>query len=174
MINLLTNKQKKVVYHTRILRIWIAIIIGTISLISVSLILFFPTFLVINGKYNEAKEEEKKIQTSFSVTSESVEELSKKISSIVGMFSGPVAPSTLDYIAILEEKKVPGVSVSRIQSDSRDKRTITIGGIAASRAKLQQYELSFRNDLRVEKVESPVSNYVKTQNTVFVFTITFK
>jgi hypothetical protein len=90
------------------------------------------------------------------------------------MFSGPVAPSTLDYIAILEEKKVPGVSVSRIQSDSRDKRTITIGGIAASRAKLQQYELSFRNDLRVEKVESPVSNYVKTQNTVFVFTITFK
>jgi hypothetical protein len=174
MINLLTNQQKKTVYHTRILRIWIVIIIGTISLISISLILFFPTFLVINGKYNEAKEDEKKIQASYSITPESVEALSKKISDTVVLFSGPGAPSTLNYLAILEEKKVPGVSVSRVQSDSRDKKTIVIGGIASTRAKLQQYELSFRNDVRVEKVESPVSNYVKTQNTVFVFTITFK
>lgn len=174
MINLLTNKQKKTVYHTRILRIWIVIIIGTISLISISLILFFPTFLVINGKYNEAKEDEKKIEASFSITPESVETLSKKISDTVALFSAPETSSTLDYLAIVEEKKVSGVSVSRLQTASRAKKTIEVGGIASTRAKLQQYELSFRNDPRVEKVESPVSNYVKTQNTVFVFTITFK
>jgi hypothetical protein len=174
MINLLTNKQKKTVYHTRILRIWITIIMGTISLISISLILFFPTFLVINGKYNQAKEDEKKIQASFSINPESLETLSKKISETTNLFSGLSTNSSLTYLDLIEEKNLRGVTVSRINSASREKKTIEVGGVASTRVTLQQYETSFRNDPRVEKVESPVSNYVKMQNAVFILSITFK
>ena len=174
MINLLTNKQKRIVHSTRLLRVWILIVFGTISLISISLILFFPTFLAINTKYSEAKESEKKIQTSFSVTPETVTALSKKITEVSSLFAAPETASTLGYLDIIEEKSMGGITISRITNDSRSKKTITIGGLASTRSTLAQYEARLRNDIRIEQVESPVSNYVKMQNTAFVLTIIFK
>lgn len=174
MINLLTNKQKKIVHRIRIVRIWIAVVVGSMSLTGISLILFLPILLVINQKYTNAKEQEQKMQAVFSVTPESVATLSKRVSETVLLFSGSESASALSYLQIINEKNTNGITLSRIISLSDDKKTIELGGIASTRLSLGRYESSFREDSRVEKVESPVSNYVKTQNTVFQLKIIFK
>lgn len=174
MINLLTKKQKKTIHHIRILRIWISIVMGTVSLIGISLILFFPTLLIINNKYTSAQEDQKKVESTSLITPESLTQLTKRVSETETVFAVPEHQSTLTHVEVIYEKKTPGITISRITNTSRENRTLEIAGIASTRTILAGYEASLREDPRIQKVESPVSNYVKTQDTVFILKIQFK
>jgi Tfp pilus assembly protein PilN len=66
-------------------------------------------------------------------------------------------------------KKVPGIKINKFfyQNDSLEGRKVNITGIAENREQLLLFRMTLENDKFFEKVDLPISNFVKGNNIEF-------
>jgi hypothetical protein len=175
MINLLPYSQKKMVKRIRGLRAASATIGALILLVIIGGILFLPSLLTINSRYSLAQNEIKSLENSGVVTSDAdIAALQARTQLLLKQFTAvlPTAPTV--YVALAREQAAAGISLTGFVVKDAPEPTLQVTGIAATREVLQKYIERIKAQETVSSVDDPIANYLKSKNSEFTITITFK
>lgn len=173
MINLIPYKQKSLIKRLRNLRILNSVLMALIILSAIVFILSIPTALAINARHALFVKELHTLEDNGEIVKEeNVTNLQNKVKNIKEKFAADLAPSPLVYMDVVRRNINSGITLRGFESVSD--QSIQVHGLANKRQDVQQLVDTLEQVETVDKVDSPVSNYIKSTNSEFVITVTFK
>lgn len=173
MINLIPYKQKSLIKRLRSLRILNSVLTALIILSAIVFVLSIPTALAINARHALVLKELHTLEDKGEIVKEeNMTNLQNSVKNLKAKFAADLAPSPLVYMDIVRENINSGITLKGFESVSD--QSIQIHGLADQRQDIQQLVDTLEQVESVDKVDSPVSNYIKSTNSEFVITITFK
>ena len=175
MINILPYNQKKMIRRTRCVRIVVVAIWSTIILILVAGVLFLPTLLTINTRYAIARGQTDRLQQSgVIITAADIALLEKRTKAVKDKLAVPAPLSPMDYTTHIRAHETSGITLIGYDMGNTDKLNMQVRGIAATRQALQQFVAALQEEATIATVDSPVTNFVKSSESEFTITVTFK
>lgn len=175
MINILPYQNKKSVRTLRALRIVTTTVATFLILIGVAALLLIPLLITINSRFAIADAQIKELEKSGIIISPiNVSTIETRANMLVAKLALPLPLPPTAYITTLTSIPRPGITLSGFSMSNAQTSTVEVAGFAATRERLQQFILLLENNDRIEKVESPVSNFVKSTNSPFSIVVTFK
>lgn len=173
MINLLPYKEKKAIVRIRFIRLVRTIIVGFVFLCIISGFLLFPTLVTVDSRFNivsnqiSSLEHDGKIASSFDLTS-----VEKRVASVQSKLAQPSGVQPTDYVEMVRTLIPSGVTVDRFAMN--DSLILEVSGIVDTRATLEAFIKALEADPHVSSVDNPVSNFVKSKNSMFNLKVAFK
>ena len=175
MINLLPYNQKKIVKGIRALRAVSVLISALIILVVIGAILFLPSLMTINSRYSLAQNEIKSLENSGVVTSDAdIAALQARTQLLVKQFTTQLPTAPTIYIALSQKHVATGITLGGFVMKDAPEPTLQVTGIAANREALQKYIERIKAEESVASVDDPIANYLKSKNSEFTITITFR
>ncbi len=177
MINLIPSQEKKKMVNDFYLRLFIVFFAVISIAFLVAAIAIVPYYFFSKDKFDFASE---KLISQMNVpvpffdkkTNELINDIDLKVSLIEEAQKGKflVSENVIDKIL---SKKTPSIKITRISfEDTLAKgKVISIVGSAASRDKLSNFRDTLQADPDFEKVDLPISNFVKGKDIQFNLTI---
>jgi hypothetical protein len=176
MIDILPRNQKKIIKKIRLLRmintfIWIGII-----LVFIGVVLFLPTLITINSRYDIAEVQMKKLEESGAIIKAvDIASLETRTRLLLTKLGATLSVSPVDYIAFVKNMTPTTITLKGFNMGSSNAvPTLDVSGISKTRQDLQQFVDTIKANPKVALVDSPVSNFVKSTDNEFKITITFK
>ena len=172
MINLIPNKEKKLKKRDFYIRLLIVFfVVMSIAFILVS-ILIMPYYLFSLQKKNLADE---KLQALKDIPlpqfDKNTQNLVKDIDSKLNLIEKVEKDRFLVSERIIDEiilNKMPDIKITQISYDDGAKgKSVNIKGKAPSRDRLFLFRLALENNANFEKVDLPISNFIKGTNLEF-------
>ena len=175
MINILPYKEKKAIKRLRFFRMaTVSLWAGSMLVASASL-LFWPTLITVNSRFNLISGQMQKFESSGIVTKPvDVLNLEYRTKTIATKLAATVPPVPTYYIAQVKKHLISGVTLSGFTLDPATSPTLTIVGTAGTREQLQAFIAELKKDAIFATVNSPVSNFVKNSQSQFTVVVTFK
>ncbi len=139
-------------------------------------ITLLPVMVAVNTRYAIAGNQLDLLQKSGAITNPvDIDALDVRLSAVAGKLAVPATASPIDYVGIIRSLASANVSLSGFSlHEGAATATLTVTGVARTREALQQFVAGLEGDARISAVDSPVSNYVKSTNSLFTITVTFK
>lgn len=173
MINLLPYKEKKIIERIRFIRFVRIVVVGFASTFLIAGLLLFPTLFTINSRFAIATNQIKSLENEGAIVREvDISSLESRARLASLKLSNKIEVQPTEYIESVRLVAPKGISIDRF-AVTKDK-TLEVSGIAQSRETLQSFIKSLESKPEVSKVDSPVSNFIKSTNSLFILTITFK
>lgn len=173
MINLLPYKEKKIIERVRTLRLLQISIMGVICLALVSVVLLIPTLITINSRFNIFSKQITTLQQSGMIASAvDLASINQRAQRAQAKLSIPKEKQPTDYIDMVRSVVPRGIVVDRFVIGND--KLLEVSGIADNRELLQSFIKVLEADESIALVDSPVSNFVKSKNSEFKITISFK
>jgi hypothetical protein len=173
MINLLPYKEKKSIERIRGIRLIQTVIVGLIFIFIACLFLLFPTLININSRFSIASKQIDVLQKSGMVASDvDLASLNQRAQFSQSKLAIPETIQSTQYIGIVTSLVIDGVSINRFAVNSA--KLLEISGVVENREILQKFIKALEDNESVSLVDSPVSNFVKSKNSDFKITISFK
>lgn len=170
MINLLPEQEKKMMQRIRLFRLINACLVGVAVLMVVGALLSIPTFVTVANRYELAQAQVSSLIESEKMVSDvdtaaleaSLAEVSKKL-----------APSASDALVqqVSEIRALAKSPLTLTRITVTDPYTIDLYGTAPSRENLQGFAGALSAVGGVDRVDSPLSNLVKTKDGAFKLTV---
>lgn len=173
MINLLPYKEKKSIERIRFIRFIKTIVAGFAGVFLIAGLLLFPTLITINSRFAIATNQIKSLENEGAIVREvdiSSLENRTRVASI--KLSNKTETQPTEYIESVRGVSPGGISIDRFAVTKE--KTLEVSGIAKSREVLQTFIKNLEAKPEVSKVDSPVSNFIKSTNSLFILTIIFK
>lgn len=175
MINILPYKYKKNVHRLRILRIATTTIWMLILLVGVAGLLLLPLLITIDSRFAIVQKQILMLEKSGAVINPvDVVSLQSRATVLLSKLATPMPPAPTEYVALARSSDKAGVILSGFSMESGASPILELSGVASNRESLQKFIAVLEKDERVLKVESPVSNFVKSNNSPFRLRVTFK
>lgn len=177
MINLIPNKEKKLMIRDFYWRLALVAIFSLSTVVLIASIALLPSYFMSSVKKSLAEEKlevekaepiDKADQETLSLLSLLDEELSMIEKSSEGKFL--VSERVIRKIL---EKKTGEIRISQIsfENNQAGENTVSIRGTATSREKLLSFRRALEADPDFQKVDLPISNFVKGSNIQFYISL---
>lgn len=148
---------------------------SVVILIFVAGILFLPTLQTINSRYMIAKEQMERLEQSGAIAKAvDIEALVARTSVLTEKLAVAVPPSPMEYMQYVQKYRSDGIRITGYEMSAADKPIMQIRGVASTRENLQQFVGLLQAEPAVATVDSPVANFVKSSQSEFMITVTFK
>jgi hypothetical protein len=177
MANLITEKQKKVVFEEYLIRLW-AVVLSLVCLAGIFLLAYMIPYyfsllrndLIISEQLKSVISTENKENVGESV-GRVANRLNDQMKAVEVYLSKPLSPS-LSFAKVLENKS-PNVSVNRLGFKMLNSKEVQIfvSGVAQNRQALVGFISDLKSKGGFASVESPVSDFAKDSNISFTVTI---
>lgn len=159
----------------RILRAMVMIVLLCAIAMVVALLLLLPASVVIKNQYEIAQTQLNQYALKGELIPQArVDALIPQVAGIAGALTAPTSATPVRYMQAITSNIPAGIMLSGISVDAQKATSVTISGTANNRTTLQQFVALLGRIDGVATVDSPVANYVKSQNAEFSITITFK
>jgi len=175
MINLRSEDHRKTLR-----RLWRLRVLATVSLfiIPISLagtIFLMPSYLLSEAELQSAQDDRRILEAEGMLAAEStVSTEAERIKSTAQAFSLDHTFLPLEAIAAITEKKPAGVRITRITVEDSSKMSIGVSGTARDRQTLQTFVDRLHENPDVLSIDSPISNFVKSEDGAFRIGVVFK
>ena len=151
-----------------------AVMISLAVLIAAGMLLFIPTLMSINTRYELATKQVEQFRASGAVVSPSdVSNLQARTTVLVEKFATPVVQAPATYVALVRSVLTTGITLTGFVMQQGDTPTMQITGTSLSREGVQRFVEMLRSTKGITNVDSPLSNLVKSRDVQFVITVTF-
>jgi len=175
MINILPYNQKKVIERIRYMRIATVTLWVGIILFVVAIALFLPTLQTINSRFLITNEQMVRLEQSGAITKAvDVIELQRRTRVLKDILAANLPVSPMQYIDRIRTHATAGIILNGYDMSTAEKPVVEVRGVASTRQGLQQFVSALQSDATVASVDSPVSNFVKSSQSDFIITVTFK
>jgi len=146
------------------------------ALIAAAGFLLIPILMTINSRFAIVDKQLTMLEESGAVTDPiDVSNLMTRVVVLSEKLAAKSPTTPTGYIVIIRRNNPGGIQFSGFtMENSANAQTIKVTGMSSSRERLQQFVAMLAKDEAIEKVDSPVSNYVKSNNGPFVITVIFK
>lgn len=173
MINLIPNQEKKKKvkdFYFRLVVIFLAalgfcVVLGIASILP-SYFLSVTEKNLTSAKLSAQKNEPETLADQN--LSQAVEDLNMKLRLVEEAEKNkyPVSQKVINEIAL---RKMPDIKISRIvyENDAEGNRKVNVSGVAPSRERLLLFRQILEDNVAFQKVELPISNFVKGSNIEF-------
>lgn len=177
MINLIPNEEKKKMRRDFYYRLMVMFLVAVAMSIFIGVIVLVPSYVLSAVKSKLALEKlelqkSEPVPVPDQVTLDAIATLDKKISIIEKIIQKPfgVADRVVSGVIV---NKMPDIKIYSIayKNDDESGRVIDIKGIAPSRNRLLAFRLALEDDDNFEKVDLPISNFVRGSNIDFSLTL---
>ena len=173
MINLLPYKEKKSIERVRSIRLVRTGIAGLLIVFIIAGMLLFPTFITINSRFSIATNQVKNMEKDGAIASDvDIANLERRAHLVQSKLSIPTVIEPTAYVEIIKSMAPNGIILDRF--DSQETKSLEVFGIAQTREGLQSFIKEVEANENVASVDSPVSNFVKSKNSIFRIKILFK
>lgn len=152
-----------------------AVMMAVGGLIAVGMLLFIPTLISINTRYEIATAQVERFRASGAVVSPGeVTNLQARTTVLTDKFAAPQESGVVDHVARIRSAAVSGITFSGFALQSGvEVPTMQVTGTAVSRETVQRFVEALRATNGIVSVDSPLSNLVKSTNVSFAITVTF-
>lgn len=175
MINILPHNQKKVVAKIRALRATAITLWALTALGIVAVILLIPVYVAINTRFALVNQQIASLeQQGMVVDPIDVSSLESRVDVLTKKLATKTTASPIVYIDHIRSVLTTGNTLSGFVFTPGQEPSIEVAGTATTRASLQTFVAALEALPGVSSVESPVTNYVKSTNSSFNLTVTFK
>lgn len=173
MINLLPYKEKKSIEHIRTIRLLNTGIVGFIAAVIVAAALIIPTLVTINSSFSLTTKQIENLQKQNSITSDvDLASLKQRVLVANSKLATSTTVQPTEYLDIIKKLIPKGISVNQFSTSGT--LGIKVSGIAENREILQSFIKILESSDKISSVDSPVSNFIKSKNSDFILTISFK
>lgn len=176
MINLLPDAYKKTIDHEHWLRVIATNCLFFCYLAAMSLVLFFPSYVLTKIRADEARVESQALQVGDGTTdvSKTIRELGVAATKARELSSRLTTTSLHDVLHLLEGKPA-GIRVVEISYVNHDGvNQLILKGIAQTREALTSFNKFLSGQSQLSAVDIPISNFAKDRNFEFTATVTIK
>ena len=175
MTNILPYQHKKAVERLRLIRV-AAITLWAFTLLMIAaLVLMLPLAVAIRSRLAIFEGQLKQLEVAGVVVDPgSVAVLQSRAAALEAKLAAKLPPAPMHYIMRIREAAPGGIRLTGFLTEEAAQPQVEIAGVAATRQALQQFISAIETEPSVAAVESPVANYVKSTNSPFSITITFK
>lgn len=161
--------------RVRYMRIATVIVWSAIILLAVSTALFLPTLQTIDSRYIVTTDQMHRLEQSGVITKAvDVMDLQKRTRAIKDKLASSLPASPMQYINHIRTYEGSGIRLIGYGVTNADKPIVEVHGVATTRQNLQQFIATLQADSTIATVDSPVTNFVKSSQSEFTITITFK
>ncbi len=174
MINILPYNQKQLIRRIRSMRITIATLWAGSIILAASVALFVPTLQTINSRHAIVSTQIKKLEASGTVTKTAdVVSLERRVKAVKEKLAAPLPTDPTVLIDQLRAYQTAGIRLTGYDL-ATDKPVVQLHGTATDRQSLQQFVATLQRDQSIGAVDSPIANFVKSSQSEFTVTVTFK
>lgn len=173
MINLLPYKEKRSIERVRSIRLFQTVIISAITICIIGLILLLPTLLTVRNRFTIASNQIASLERGGALATDlDIASLEARARAANLKLSVPPESSPMTYIETTRSLAPSGISIDRFAL--AENKMLEVSGVAKNREALQAFVDRLQKNETVSKVDSPVSNFIKSANSLFKITIVFK
>lgn len=173
MINLLPYKEKKSIEKIRGILFARTVAAGFAFIAFAAIVLLIPTLVTINSRFNIVTNQIKSLENNGSIASDvDIASLVNRAQISQSKLAIPETIQPTQYIDLVKTVIPKGVLVDRFALD--EDKNLIVSGTAQSREVLQSFIRDLEGNEKVASVDSPVSNFIKNNNSLFKITILFK
>ncbi len=173
MINLLPYKEKRSIEKIRTIRLVTTSLFGFVCIVIVGMVLLIPTFITINSRYSITKKQISDLQKASSITTDvDLNSFGNRVRGVDSKLASTLGTQPTAYVDIIKGLVPKGVLVNQFSASSAP--SVSVSGVVDNRETLQSFIKVLESDGRIAAVNSPVSNFIKSKNSDFMLTITFK
>lgn len=177
MANLLPIESKKHVRKEYFMRLGVLSLLSLALLIAVALALLAPSYIFSESKYNLVTDQlvNEKSKTATPQEEEENRKIIRKTNSMLGILAYKATTSTTAYATfktIIEHKTRSIKIYSLFFSKNAKNITVSLSGVAATRAPLFDFMKALEEDGAFSAVDLPISNFVKERDIGFSIQIT--
>ena len=181
MLNLLPEKQKKIVVTQYWLRVSITVLFSLIIVLLIAIAFLAPTFIYSKDRTVQLEEQSLILENEARESGriELSEDL-KRWQMLVKLLDASVEKINIaETESIIKEKQTLSISIDglefyRRENDDKEVSEIKISGIAKDRQSLFEFQNRLKEVEVFESVELPVSNFAANINIDFMLTVQFK
>lgn len=178
MFNFLPQKNKNQIVIEYFLRLAIFLLYFVLATSLILISLFTPTFFFNEYKNAAVNSQLKSIKQQNINSSEDPANFIKNTNRLaVALANGTNATIThsdlINKVVSLKNKGIKILSIS-ISTDNANNETISVNGISSTRDSLTTYEKNIQTDGFFDKVTFPVLDFIKSSNSNFSVTLTYK
>ncbi len=173
MINLLPYKEKKSIEKIRSIRLASTTAGAVVVIFIIAGTLLFPTFITINSRSSLAINQIKTLEQDGDIASDvDIASLENRAQNVQAKLSIPTTVQPTYYVELIKSIAPVGIVVDRF--NLQETNSLEVFGITDSREILQGFIRSLESNEKILSVDSPVSNFVKSKNSLFKLKILFK
>jgi hypothetical protein len=174
MIDILPYSQKVVIKRIRTMRIITVVLWAIILLLGATALLFLPTLQTINSRYSITTAQMDHLeQSGVIIKSADVVSFERRLVVIKNKLALKTPPAPMAYVERIRTY-AQGIELTGYTINSADKPIVQVRGVASTRQALQQFVTALQNDTTIAVVDSPIANFVKSNQGSFTLTVTFK
>lgn len=175
MINLRSEDHKKILKQLWRLRVGTTAGMFLIVLEVIAGVFLLPSFLLAKVEFSAAQNARRALEAEGMLAAgDEIKSAASNLEKITEAFVAGGQFPVLEAIATLTAKKPSGVSITRVAVEEAASETIEFSGVAKNRAALQLFIERLRASEGVKAVDSPVSNFVKSEGGTFKIRVAFK
>jgi hypothetical protein len=176
MINLIPPTAKKKIvteYWLRVISVWFYI--WTAAMIG-SVVIMFPAYILIHSQVSVYEQSALSASEKVAIFEEVKKQVERSNILAIKMQNQLTVPLVSEYLSLFSSLEGQGVALTSIDISRSDAvfSGIRVSGKAESRQVLAAFRDRISADVRVEKVDLPLSNLAKDKDIQFSLTVTLK
>ncbi len=161
--------------HTRYTRIVTVVLWAAILMLVISALLLLPTVHTIQSRAVITNEQMARLEQSGVITKAvDVIDLQKRARVMKEKLAAQLPVPPMEYVERIRAYEDSGIKMTGYKINSADKPILQIYGVAMTRQTLQRFIAALQADPTIQTVDSPVTNFVKSTQSSFMITVTFK
>ncbi len=147
----------------------------SIILMIIAAALFLPTLMTINSRYQIALAQVARLEAmGVIVKPVDIQSLNGRARTLEQKLAAPESPNPFIYIDRIRSTTPGGITLHGFSINDTTTLAVEVTGVASTRAQLQSFVASLQTDETVERVDSPLTNFVKGTQSDFTITVIFK
>lgn len=173
MINLIPNEEKKKMVRNFYLRLTTVFLMMFSFSFILLILLLFPSYFLLSLRENFVKDnlDTQKQQLAKEIDQKSLNEFQELDAELIAIekMEGKNFVVSQKVINEITAEKMSDIKITQIsyESDAKGTKKVSINGLAPSRERLLQFRLALEDNVAFQKVDLPISNFVKGSNIRF-------
>lgn len=137
--------------------------------------LLLPAFITINNRYDITQAQVDSLKQQGVIASAiDIQELDRRTADLEAKLAVSTEASPTELIKIIRALAGKDILLTGFSKEKSDALKLSVTGVATTREALQAYIESLKGQQKVESVDSPIANYVKSKDADFTITVSFK